>query len=255
MEAARDTVAPAPDRIAAVSGGALGAAAFVARRGHQSLDAMMRRFAEHDSNLSWDALDPDTGLTKHQRIYREVVEEVITAEAAQAVRDGPPFEVLLGHPPGGAEGGKAAATAATAAYEAELHAINSPHFSWAERLGVTSTRVDARQAARDGRLSDLICAAAVIPPLFDMAWWDGLPVIDGGMVDQAPLPRDAEGPVLILLTRRYKRLPDVAERVYVAPGEETPADKIDFTDPDKIARTWAQGEADARAWLAGAPLI
>jgi hypothetical protein len=75
------------------------------------------------------------------------------------------------------------------------------------------------------------------------------------MADQAPLPRDADGQVLILLTRRYKRLPDVAERVYVAPGEETPADKIDFTDPDKIARTWAQGEADARAWLAGARLI
>ena len=32
------------------------------------------------------------------------------------------------------------------------------------------------------------------------------------------------------------------------PSDETPADKIDFTDPGKLRRTWEQGTRDARAF-------
>ncbi|WP_368373138.1 hypothetical protein [Roseovarius sp. THAF9] len=55
----------------------------------------------------------------------------------------------------------------------------------------------------------------------------------------------------MLLTRPYKNLPDVPGRVYVWPSEETPADKIDFTDPQKLRDTWALGQQDAEAYLNG----
>ena len=82
------------------------------------------------------------------------------------------------------------------------------------------------------------------PPL-----WQDRRVVDGGMADQAPLPDPDEGVTMVLLTRDYKRLPDVEGRHYIAPSKETPADKIDFTDPQKLRDTWAQGTRDAERYL------
>jgi predicted acylesterase/phospholipase RssA len=248
LHVARDPLGLDPKRISAVSGGALTAVGFVARCGEEVLRRMSEAFRAQEQNATLHDLVEDRGLTPHQEIYRDVVRDILTPDHVQAVIDGPPFEVLLGHPPEGK--GKVGATAAVAAYEAELHTINSPHFFWAEKLGVSSSRIDAKQAARDGRLLDLVCAAAVIPPLFDLARWDGKDVIDGGMADQAPMPTPDAGETLILLTRAYRNIPDHDRRLYVAPQKETPADKIDFTDPDKIQRTWDIGMEAGRRFLA-----
>jgi predicted acylesterase/phospholipase RssA len=117
-------------------------------------------------------------------------------------------------------------------------------------MGLCEERVDANQAARDHHLTDLICAAATIPPAFDPPDWEGEPAIDAGMADQAPMPVPDEGTSLILLTKRFRNHPDIPGRTYVQPSEEVPADKIDFTDPDKVRDTWALGEKDARRFLA-----
>jgi predicted acylesterase/phospholipase RssA len=247
LDVVQDAIGLEPERIASVSGGALAAAGFICRRAPHVLDVMCARFAQADSNVAWHSFEED-GLTPHQRMYREVVDEVIDDAALEAVADGPHWQVLLGHPPS-AGWPKATGAAAVAAYEAELHTRGSPHFSVPETLGVTSSLVDARRAAREGRLTDLICAAAVIPPVFEPPLWDGRPVIDGGLADQAPLPEPSEGDTLVLLTRPYDDVPDVAGRIYVWPRDETPADKIDFTDPDKLRGTWDCGMADGRRYL------
>lgn len=249
LDEVRDVIGLEPERISAVSGGALTAAGFITRRGRTVLDTMCDAFRELDSNVDPHELAEGAGLTAHQRLYREIVSDVFDRGATREVADGPLFQVLIGHPPTGALA-SLSATAATLAYEAELHLIGSPHFDWAERVGVTYSRVDGRKAAREGRLVDLICAAAVIPPLFELARWEGQEVIDGGMADQAPLPHPSAGNSLILLTRDYPDIPVIDGRLYVSPSEETEADKIDFTDPEKITRAWDQGEVDGRAFLA-----
>jgi predicted acylesterase/phospholipase RssA len=246
LHVAREPLGLEPARIAAVSGGVLSAAGFISHCGEAVKSVMTDKFARTDHNATLHDLETEGGMTPHQRLYREVVREVFTRERVQAVADGPVFQVLLGHPPAGTM----SATAATLAYEAELHLVNSPHFNWAEKVGVTWSLVDGRQAARDGTLVRLICAAAVIPPLFELARWDGRDVIDGGMADQAPMPSPDEGRTLVLLTRSYRRIPELPNRLYTAPQSEVEADKIDFTDPDKITRTWDQGETAARRFLA-----
>jgi hypothetical protein len=247
IDVVRDAIGLEPARLSSVSGGALSAAGFICRCGPRVLEVMCARFAEADSNVAWDTFDQD-GMTPHQRIYREVVDDVIDADARAQIAAGPPWQVLLGHPPSSGWP-KATGTAAVAAYEAELHTRGSPHFSAPEKLGVTSSLVDARAAAREGTLTDLICAAAVIPPVFEPPLWQGKPVIDGGMADQAPLPEPNEGETLVLLTRRYDEVPDVPGRTYLWPRDETPADKIDFTDPDKLRGTWDCGVEDGRRYL------
>jgi hypothetical protein len=179
------------------------------------------------------------------------VETVFDETARRKVAEGPSFQVLLAHPPADGAWRKASGTLAVMIYEAELHALSRPHFDWAERCGVRTSFVNANAAAREGELTNLICAAACIPPLFDLAQWRGRPVVDGGMADQAPMPEPDEGSTLVLLTRRYRRKPRVEGRLYAEPSRETAADKIDFTDPEKIGAAWDQGLADGRAFLKG----
>ena len=251
MEVARDRLVPSPERIACVSGGVLSATTFVAHRGRRLLDVMAEAFEAQDFNVVWHDLVEGTGLTPHQSLYRDIVGEVLgDAEARDAVAGGPSLEVVLAHPPGGTSGlARVTGALATIVYEAELHILSRPDLDWAEAAGLETSRVDARQAAREGRLVDLVCAAAVIPPIFDPVLWDGRPVVDAGMAGHAPIPEPDRGATLVLATRRYRHWPDDG-RTYVSPSDAVPADKIDFTDPGKIRRTWDAGEEDARRFLA-----
>ena len=238
-----------PERVTGVSGGAMAGAAWIAGIEGRLLEVMCDAFEKRDHNLDLFAAD-EQGITPHQRIYCDVVETVLDEAAKERVANGPAFQIQIAHPPSTGHP-TMTGTALAAAYEAELHIVGSPHFDWAEKMGLTSQLVDANQAARDGRLVELINAAAVIPPVFEPPLWGDRRVVDGGMADQAPLPDPDEGETLVLLTRPYKKLPDVPGRVYVWPSEETPADKIDFTDPQKLRDTWALGEQDAEAYLNG----
>lgn len=247
-------VAPAihlhPERVVGVSGGALSAAALITGRAQLLRDTMLERFEKVDSNIDLNAIPEGDLITPHQRIYREIVAEVLDDDAARAgIADGPAFQVQIGHPPS-----EAAPRASTiplfTLYEAEKRIRGTPHLRWCQRAGLRAQLVDARQAARDGRLCELICAAAVIPPVFKIAIWDGQQVIDSGMADKAPMPQPDRGRTLILLTDQFPNTPDHPDRLYVEPSRETPADKIDFTDPDKLRRTWDLGRRDGERFLA-----
>ena len=248
-----DVVGPAidlhPERIAAVSGGALSSCAFIARRERRLFEVMGGALHERESNvsLSWDEVQRN-GLTPHQEMYREIVSTVLDDEAVATIAEGPAFQVLLARPPI-ASAPKLSTFPMMIAYELDLLTRSTPHVRGPNALGANEVLVDARKAAREGRLVDLVCSAAVIPPVFNVQHWDGRPVVDGGMACKAPMPDPDEGRTLVLLTRRFRNLPDMARRLYVQPSTSVPADKIDFTSREKIERTWAAGEDDGRAFL------
>jgi predicted acylesterase/phospholipase RssA len=248
MEVLGDHRPLTPARVAGVSGGALAAAAFLSGRAHELHDEMARRFERQEANIAWHDREAGSGLTPHQRIYREVVEAVLDAEAQEKIAAGPKFQVLLAHPPiSGLP--KASGVLSAIVYEAELHLLSRGDGRWPKLVGTRGSLVDACAVAAEGRLVELVTAAATIPPVFEPPLWDGRPVIDGGMVSQIPVPKPDEGRTLVLLTRSYDRLPQWERCSYAEPSEAVPADKIDFTDPEKIRQTWRQGEEDARAFL------
>ena len=238
-----------PERLAAVSGGALSATAFLSGREEKLLRVMGDALAARESNVSsWDEIAKD-GLTPHQRMYREIVEEVLDDEAVRAIADGPSLQVLLAHPPLDTAP-KLSTLPMMVAYQADLALRSTPHVLSADAIGANEVLIDANAAAREGRLVDLVCNAAVIPPVFNVQRWNGRPVIDGGMASKAPMPEPDRGRTLVLLTRRFRNLPEGASHLYVQPSESVPADKIDFTSREKIERTWRAGIADAHAFLA-----
>lgn len=213
------------------------------------LTTLCEAFAGLDHNVTWRDLVRGKGITPHQKVYRRAIAEVLDAEAAARIGDGPSFQVLIAHPILGRRT-RLAGLLPAVLYEMELHLVSRPHLRWAQRAGLEARLVDARQAAREGRLAELVCAAATVPPLFDLPCWDGRPVLDAGMANQAPMPEPDEGRTLILLTRDYRNLPREPRKIYVWPSRETPADKLDFTDPSKLRRTWDLGARDARCVLA-----
>lgn len=239
----------APRRVSGVSGGALSGAAWIGQREERLLEVMGAAFENLDANVRLHKILEDEGVTPHQRIYREVVTEVMDAEATDAIAGGPEFEVLLAHP-ASTRFPKWSTFPVMAVYQLDLALRSTPHMTWPEAMGVERSLVDARQAAREGRLVDLICNAAVIPPVFNVQRWDGKHVIDGGLTSKAPIPSDPAGRTLLLLTRRFRNLPEHPQRTYVMPSQATPADKIDFTSRTKIERTWEAGRRDGRAFLA-----
>ena len=247
-------VAPAihlrPKRIAAVSGGALSASAFLGDVEAKLREVMGKALAERDANVSkdWNEVQKN-GLTPHQEMYREIVATVLDEEAVERIAAGPSFQVLLTHPPVDALP-KLSTVPMMIAYQVDKAVRSSPHVVSSDMLGADEALVDARQAARDGKLVDLVCNAAVIPPVFNVQGWEGRPVVDGGMANKAPMPDPDRGRTLVLLTRRFRSIPDDPRRLYVQPSDTVPADKIDFTSRAKIEATWKAGEADGRAFLA-----
>ncbi|TDL76353.1 patatin-like phospholipase family protein [Palleronia sediminis] len=249
LHVVRDALGLAPARIAALSGGAFAACGFITRRGLDVRETMIAAFADHDRNVPLhEPFDEVDGNSPHQRIYREVVSQVLDDAAAQAIATGPQFQVLIARPPS-PRWATLSGAAMALLYTADSKIRSSPHLAWPEAAGLEGELVDANKAARDGRIVDLICAAATIPPAFEPPDWDGRPAIDAGMVSQAPMPDPDRGRTLILLTKRFDNIPEIEGRSYVMPSREVPADKIDFTDADKLRRTWNIGEEDGMRYL------
>ena len=245
LSAAGETLALDPARVSGVSGGALSAAAWIGQRERTLLMLMTEAFRINEANY-----DSRRGrFTPHQEIYRAVVETTLDSEAIERIAAGPEYQVLLSVPPRILPP-VVAAMVYGVLYKLDQAVRSSPHLEIPGRTGLGTIRVDAREAARKGVLTDLICAAATIPPVFMVPQWEGHSVLDGGMHDKAPLPRPDQGRTLVLLTSRYRNLPNAERRVYVQPSREVAADKIDFANPAKVTQTWEQGEEDARSWLA-----
>ncbi|NNE24239.1 MAG: patatin-like phospholipase family protein [Rhizobiales bacterium] len=251
LDVVKDPLTLKPERISSVSGGGLAGCCYIAGRGHQLLDVMGKacRKQRHNVEIDTNELKP---VVPHQEIFREVVTEVLDADAIAAIADGPAFQITLARPARSLPR-KLAAILAITLYEVDQHTRSSPHMAFPAAIGTRQLVVDARAAARDGQIIDLVCAAAVIPPIFDMPTWppgraDGH-VLDAGTFDNAPMPQPDIGRTLVLLTRRYRNIPHHPDRLYVAPSRGVSADKIDFTSRTKIEDTWDEGIEDGKTFL------
>lgn len=248
LEITKEPLELQPDRVTGVSGGALSAAGFLANREKALLEIMGSTFEKVDRNVNLLSSESSERLTPHQRAYRSVVEQTLNTEAEETIAHGPQFQVLLAHPPS-SRFPRATTLPLLLAYVIDLQVRSHPNLVLPQWLGLREELVDARQAAREGKLVDLICYAAAIPPVFDLPGWNGEKVIDGGLACKAPLPEPDRGQTLLLVTRRFRNLPKHPNRLYVAVSDETPADKLDFTSREKIERTWQMGKRDGERFL------
>ncbi|XUU59584.1 patatin-like phospholipase family protein [Erythrobacter sp. HA6-11] len=247
MSRVGDVHAFGPERVTGVSGGVLSAAAWIGEREDDLRDLMSEAFRINDANVAAGR----SRFTPHQEMYRAVVATTLDDRAVEAIADGPEFFALLTVPPRAMPGFLATALYGPL-YKLEQAVRGTPHLGWSRKLGLECLTVDARQAARDGSLIDLICIAATIPPVFPVRKWGDKDVMDGGFAEKVHVPSDDRLRTLALLSSQYPNLPQSGLITYAQPSAAVAADKIDFTDPEKIERTWQQGEKDAKDWLSRA---
>ncbi|MGB7406322.1 MAG: patatin-like phospholipase family protein, partial [Pacificimonas sp.] len=187
VDALRQAGRFSPTHLAAASGGALTAASVVADRGHDLKTVFRQHIEAADDNVRWSEISEDQNMTPHQALYADVVHEILDDDGQRRVANGPAFEVLLTKPPA-ALPIAAASAMIMSLYQVDKMVRSTPHGMLAEAAGAEALWVDARQAAADGLLADLVCIAATIPPVFDIKDWKGDRVIDAGIIDNAPLP-------------------------------------------------------------------
>lgn len=106
----------------------------------------------------------------------------------------------------------------------------------------------AAQCATVSELVDLVVASSCLPPMVPWCSWDGCKVVDGGILDNAPLELmgPEERPVLVLLTRRYpaEELQGQPGVTYVQPSRDLAISKWEKANPDLVRESYEQGLRD-----------
>jgi predicted acylesterase/phospholipase RssA len=104
-------------------------------------------------------------------------------------------------------------------------------------------------------LHDVLIASSGVPPFMPVTLVYGMPAFDGGLVDNVPVEpltpiESAGGRTLVLLTRLYRNLPEVAGRTYVQPSRKIDLSQFDITNPRGIRAAYELGLKDGNAFAA-----
>jgi predicted acylesterase/phospholipase RssA len=253
-----DALDLAPARAAAASAGAAVAAVLFAGCFDAALAHFKRATAANPRNVHFANLFNGAPIFPHAAMYRRALLEVIDDRALATLHAGPDMRVPITRAPRwlGARTGFAVAGLA----DALEHVFGPPvHPRLAPWLGFGADYATVRGCRTPEALADLVLASSCTPPFTPLLLHDGKPALDGGIADNVPVAAlgDAPGLTLVLLARRYRRLPLHASRVYVQPSTDVPVSSWDYTNPTGLQAAYdlgrRDGEAFARQAGVGAP--
>jgi predicted acylesterase/phospholipase RssA len=219
------------------------------------LEDFKRRAADNARNFYPRRLLGSQPAFPHERIYRGCILENIDDEALATLNATTDLRVLLARPMRPLASGRRIRRTLMLTMALATHYLNRRerlvHASWGYRLGFQPEVVSVRSCGSADELADLILHASCAPPLLPLYQRDQLPVLDGGLIDNAPADYVAPArSTLVLLSFRYdsRKIPRTPGRVYVQPSEEVPIAEWDYTRPDLIQATYDLGRRDGEAF-------
>jgi hypothetical protein len=141
------------------------------------------------------------------------------------------------------------------AYQLEKHLLHPVHPRLGRALGFRAEFVSMRTLADAHGMHDVLMASSGVPPFMPVTLVNGKPAFDGGLVDNVPVEplkpiESAGGRTLLLLTRLYRNMPDVAGRTYVQPSRKIDLSQFDITNPGGIRAAYELGVKDGDAFAA-----
>ena len=250
-----------PEQVAAVSAGAAAAAAALVGKCEHALEHFKGATARNPRNVYPARLLRPSGerAFPHEPIYRAAIKATVDADDIRLLREGPELRVVVTRPPPWL-GPRLALLAGLGCYLVEKRLGDPLHGTLSRRVGFRPEVISARECDSPAAVADLVLASSCTPPFTSSIRRGGRPVLDGGLMDGAPLFALRARPrrVLALLTRSYGALPppgaEGAQVTYLQPSEPITISKWDYTDPDGIQRTFDLGRRDAEAFVANQPL-
>ncbi len=185
-------------------------------------------------------------------LYRALIEDVLGADALWALKSRTDFHIAVTRLPpilppllGAAFG--------IGAYQLEKHLFAPVHPRFGTKLGFRPEFIAVNGLETSGTLADALMASSCVPPFMPVIEVAGVPAFDGGLVDNVPVApiarvEAAGGRSLVMLTRRYRALPDIPGRTYVQPSQKIAVKQFDITNPDGIRAAYELGLTDGAAF-------
>ena len=255
MHGWRERLLPRVAAMATCSAGACVAALLLSGRETEAAEFWKERRQGITRNFEWGKLLRGARPTPHEPIYRDTLLHAFAEGGLERIR-AQPFPVLIlttAFPK--RMPALAAVLLALSAYNVEKRLRKEMiHPSFGQRAGFKAMAFDARDCQTPQALTDLIIASSATPPFTSLGRFDGARLLDGGIIDNAPaFLADEIAEVrrnLVLLTRPYPShvIGRKGTRLYLAPAEDLPVHRWDYTRPELIDATIETGERDAELY-------
>ena len=239
----------APSSVAAVSAGSAIACALFGGTFDQGFADYKRAVAGNQRNLYWRNVVREKPVFPHGDIYRDAILGSINQGALSRLHQGPEIRLLMACPPPWASAQVALLLGALACGLMSW-AKDAVHPATGSRVGFRPLYVSVRECATPEALADLIIASSCVPPLTPQARRNGVALLDGGLVSNVPIDGVAQtqGNTLVLLTRRFAKLPEVAGRIYAQPSQPISVGTWDYTNDAALQSAFDLGRRDGEAF-------
>lgn len=253
--AAAGRLSLAPSLVVGVSGGAFAACYSLLGLGEAVAERVAAGCAAGRPNLDWRAAWRGARPFPVSALYADLIGAVLGPEAYGRLRAGPTQVLIaLARPPRHLPLA-AAVPLGILTYQVEKTWRAPVHPRGGRALGFREEFVALRDLPGPADLAAAMMASASVPPFLPVGRVAGRPALDGGLVDNVPVAplrpiEAAGGRTLVLLTRRYRALPQHPGRTYLQPSRPVAVGQFDITDPEGIRRAFAQGLADGAAFAA-----
>lgn len=240
----------APEVIGAVSAGSAMACALMAGRMEAALEVFKDAARSNRANRYPGNYWSGKPVFPQEELYRQTIRAATDETSLAQLHAGPDVRILLGRPPEWA-GRVGTLALGTVAMYAKRWLERDLHGPWGMRAGFRAETVSIRECQSTDELEDLIMQSSCIPPAIPLYWRSGRPVVDGGIVDGVPVDVVPEARSMLVLLSSHRppqAIPRVAGRVYVAPSQEVPIDKWDYTSPERVQATYDLGRRDGETF-------
>lgn len=243
---------PRTAAVAACSAGACVALILLAERQEATHRFWLERRRHVTQNFEWGRLLGGERPTPHAPIYRDTVVHSMQEGGLDRLRAQPfPVLVIASRFPRRLPAVGAVALGLSAYSLEKRLRPRQIHPRLPRRLGFAPAVFDARHCETPEEVADLVIASSATPPFTPVGRFASEALLDGGLVDNAPAFVAESVPAvertLVLLTRPYPSGVAGARgaRLYIAPTGPVPVERWDYTRPDLVEATIAQGERES----------
>lgn len=185
-------------------------------------------------------------------LYRALILDALDGAALKALKHRTDFQIAVSRLPRTLPPMLGAALG-IGAYQLEKRLLHPVHPRFGRKLGFRPEFIAVRDLDSPDALADALIASSCVPPFMPVLDIGGVPAFDAGLVDNVPVEplvpvEAAGGRTLVLLTRLYRRLPEVAGRTYAQPSRPIEVRQFDLTNPDGIRDAYELGRVDGAAF-------
>jgi hypothetical protein len=243
-----------PRLVVGGSAGACQAVLALLGEGARAHDLVVEALSRGVPNVDWRRRHSSGALFPVGPMYRSQVAEVVDDAALLRLKAAADLRIAVSRPPRLLPGVLAPAVG-LAAYQIEKGLFHPVHPVFGRALGFRAEFLAVREMAKADELVDAVMASSTVPPFMPAIRIGGRPALDAGLCGNVPVDPLADveaagGRTLVLLTRRYRVLPQVPGRTYWQPSEALPVGRFDIENPDGIRFACALGLRDGERFAA-----